>query len=117
MIWGVPNVEDSVEIFHKTQEPVLYHMRTELAYFLVLDQLILMYLAGKYGFGITVQTLLGIKMLYIVDVFIYESLILCIVMKLVAIWVFNPGTSVGMKTFNSCVGCGGVIVAARVLLD
>ena len=115
MIWGVPNVEDSVEMFHKTQEPVLYHMRTELVYFLVLDQLILMYLAGKYGFGITVQTLLGIKMLYIVDVFIYESLILCIVMKLVAIWVFNPGTSVGMKIFNSCVGCGGVIVAAGAL--
>ena len=54
-------------------------------------------------------------MLYILDVFVYESLILCILMKLIAIWVFNPGTSVAMKTFNSCVGCGGVVVAAGAL--
>ena len=55
-------------MFQKTQEPVFYHMRTEFRYFFVLDQIVLVYLTGKYVFGTTLQTLLDNKMLYILDV-------------------------------------------------
>jgi len=115
LLFGLPDTEKCVQKVQEAQEPVLFHMKTELSYFLVLDEMVLLYFMSKYTCGSTFLLVLGPKLVLICDVYAYEALAICMLVKLIAIWVFNPGTGNGVKVVNSFVGCGGLVVAGAAL--
>jgi len=104
MLFPGLELDNLVAKFKEAQVNLGQHMITELLYFHVLEQFILLYWGFRWAFPVLFNDVLGAYE-YLFGGFIYYGFLSCIIAKTLAMNMFNPLTKRQFQFLGFCAAC------------
>jgi hypothetical protein len=104
MLFPGLELDNLVAKFKELQVNVAHHMITEMVYFHVLEQFILLYWGFRWAFPVLFNEMFGAYE-YLFGGFIYYGFLSCIIAKMLAMNLFNPLTDRQFQFLSFCAAC------------
>ena len=113
MLFPKLELDNLVAKFKEAQVHLAHHMVTELLYFHVLEQFILLYWGFRWAFPVLFNEMFGAYE-YLFGGFIYYGFLSCIIAKMLAMNLFNPLTKRQLQFLGFCAACATGLIAYDV---